>query len=84
MFTVSEHNVGSDEKAPVGIVWCWLCKICAEGDVLLAKITPCFENGKLGIAAGLRNGKSLSFLHSVRQLLLTSDCVSFVMIFDPT
>ncbi len=28
----------------------------AEGDVLLAKITPCFENGKLGIAAGLQNG----------------------------
>ncbi len=28
----------------------------AEGDVLLAKITPCFENGKLGIAASLTNG----------------------------
>jgi len=28
----------------------------AEGDVLLAKITPCFENGKLGIARGLTNG----------------------------
>ncbi len=28
----------------------------AEGDVLLAKITPCFENGKLGIAMGLTNG----------------------------
>jgi type I restriction enzyme S subunit len=28
----------------------------ADGDVLLAKITPCFENGKLGIAAGLNNG----------------------------
>jgi type I restriction enzyme S subunit len=28
----------------------------AEGDVLLAKITPCFENGKLGIAEGLVNG----------------------------
>ena len=28
----------------------------AEGDVLLAKITPCFENGKLGIAAELSNG----------------------------
>ncbi|MFK4536190.1 type I restriction enzyme S subunit [Bradyrhizobium ottawaense] len=28
----------------------------AEGDVLLAKITPCFENGKLGIAKGLTNG----------------------------
>jgi len=27
----------------------------AEGDVLLAKITPCFENGKLGIARGLKN-----------------------------
>ena len=28
----------------------------ADGDVLLAKITPCFENGKLGIATGLSNG----------------------------
>lgn len=28
----------------------------ADGDVLLAKITPCFENGKVGIAANLVNG----------------------------
>ena len=28
----------------------------ADGDVLLAKITPCFENGKLGIAKKLSNG----------------------------
>lgn len=28
----------------------------ADGDVLCAKITPCFENGKLGIARGLKNG----------------------------
>lgn len=28
----------------------------ADGDVLMAKITPCFENGKLGIANGLKNG----------------------------
>jgi type I restriction enzyme S subunit len=28
----------------------------ADGDILLAKITPCFENGKLGIAEGLKNG----------------------------
>lgn len=28
----------------------------AENDVLLAKITPCFENGKLGIARNLKNG----------------------------
>lgn len=28
----------------------------ANGDVLLAKITPCFENGKFGIAKNLKNG----------------------------
>ncbi len=28
----------------------------AEGDVLLAKITPCLENGKLGLARGLPGG----------------------------
>jgi len=28
----------------------------ADGDVLLAKITPCFENGKLGIANQMTNG----------------------------
>lgn len=28
----------------------------ADGDVLLAKITPCFENGKAGIACNLPNG----------------------------
>lgn len=28
----------------------------ANEDVLLAKITPCFENGKLGIAHNLKNG----------------------------
>jgi type I restriction enzyme M protein len=27
-----------------------------DNDVLLAKVTPCFENGKGGIARGLRNG----------------------------
>lgn len=28
----------------------------ADGDVLLAKITPCFENGKAGLVSGLPNG----------------------------
>jgi type I restriction enzyme S subunit len=28
----------------------------ANNDVLLAKITPCFENGKIGIARNLTNG----------------------------
>jgi type I restriction enzyme M protein len=27
-----------------------------DGDVLLARVTPCFENGKSGIARGLKNG----------------------------
>ncbi len=27
-----------------------------NNDVLIAKVTPCFENGKAGIAKGLRNG----------------------------
>lgn len=27
----------------------------AENDVIMAKITPCFENGKIGIAKGLKN-----------------------------
>lgn len=27
-----------------------------DGDVLLAKMTPCFENGKSGLASGLKNG----------------------------
>jgi type I restriction enzyme S subunit len=28
----------------------------ADGDVILAKITPCFENGKSGVVSGLPNG----------------------------
>lgn len=28
----------------------------AEGDLLLAKVTPCFENGKKALARGLKNG----------------------------
>ncbi|MDF2529218.1 MAG: hsdS 1 [Gammaproteobacteria bacterium] len=28
----------------------------ADNDLLLAKITPCFENGKIGIARNLKNG----------------------------
>ena len=36
-----------------------LCKgftYFANGDVLFAKITPCMENGKGGVASGLKNG----------------------------
>src|SRR5690606_1056915 len=27
----------------------------AEGDILIAKVTPCFENGNIAIATGLKN-----------------------------
>jgi len=39
-----------------------------DGDVVVAKITPCFENGKLALAAGLKNGVALGTteLHVVR------------------
>jgi len=39
-----------------------------EGDVLLAKVTPCFENGKAGIPRSLLNGMGLgtSELHVLR------------------
>jgi type I restriction enzyme, S subunit len=29
-----------------------------EGDVIMAKITPCFENGKIAVAQGLRSGRA--------------------------
>lgn len=40
----------------------------ADGDVVVAKITPCFENGKGALATGLTNGVALGTteLHVVR------------------
>jgi type I restriction enzyme S subunit len=40
----------------------------ANGDVVVAKITPCFENGKGALAAGLTNGVALGTteLHVIR------------------
>lgn len=41
-----------------------------DGDVVVAKITPCFENGKGALAAGLTNGVALGTteLHVLRSL----------------
>ena len=46
----------------------------ADNDVLLAKVTPCFENGKAGIARNLKNGigfgsSEFYVLRSSRQVL---------------
>ena len=43
----------------------------ADGDIALAKITPCFENGKAAVFAGLRNGigAGTTELHVARPVL---------------
>jgi type I restriction enzyme S subunit len=46
-----------------------------NNDVLLAKVTPCFENGKLGIAKGLKNkigfGSSEYIVFRPKELILS-------------
>jgi restriction endonuclease S subunit len=44
-----------------------------DGDVLLAKVTPCFENGKAGIVRGLHNG--IGFGSSEFYVLRSMDAV---------
>ncbi len=51
---VRNHNLANHETRPLGDVY-GKYTYFRDGDVLLAKITPCFENGKLGIARGLIN-----------------------------
>ena len=56
------EDLGIDQKFPKPIQSRRLDEVegsytyFADGDLLLAKITPCFQNGKLGIAKGLING----------------------------
>ena len=47
----------------------------AENDVLFAKITPCMENGKGGVAKGLKNGAGFGSteFHVLRPIKGTSD-----------
>ena len=57
MADLNENRIGFNPKdykllGQVGSSYTYF----AEGDVLLAKVTPCFENGKAGIAKGLSNG----------------------------
>jgi type I restriction enzyme S subunit len=59
---VPMEDLGIDQKFLVPVQTRTLAEVSgsytyfADGDVLLAKITPCFENGKLGIASNLTNG----------------------------
>ena len=56
------EDLGIDEMHPAANQTKTLAKAYSsytyfeDNDVLLAKITPCFENGKLGIASNLENG----------------------------
>jgi type I restriction enzyme S subunit len=52
----------------------------AEGDVAVAKITPCFENGKSAVFRGLsgRLGAGTTELHIVRPVFVSAD---YVLIF---
>jgi type I restriction enzyme M protein len=57
MADLGEHQIlfsPKDEKSlsDVGSSYTYF----RDNDVLVAKVTPCFENGKAGIARGLRNG----------------------------
>ena len=52
---ICDKNFELKETRPLGEVYGGYTYF-ADNDVLLAKITPCFENGKLGIAKGLANG----------------------------
>src|ERR1035441_8362092 len=49
----------------------------AEGDVAVAKITPCFENGKSSVFRGLAGGvgSGTTELHVVRPILVNPDFI---------
>ena len=57
MAELNEHRVDFTpiEEKPLGEVYKGYTYF-KDGDVLLAKVTPCFENGKAGLAKNLING----------------------------
>ena len=62
-----EGQIQTDRMKPIGELLNGYTYF-AEGDVVLAKITPCFENGKGAIAVGLANnlGFGTTELHVLR------------------
>lgn len=55
----------------------------AEDDVVLAKITPCFQNGKSAVMSGLTNklGAGTTELHVFRQILNESVYPEYVLLY---
>jgi len=68
-----EHNISfmPTEQRLLGDVMKGAYTYFRDGDVLLAKVTPCFENGKAGVAKGLVN--STGFGSSEYYVLRASD-----------
>ena len=60
---LKEHEAKSFDELSSGSY-----NYCADGDILLAKVTPCFENGKKALVRGLVNGVGFatSEVHVVR------------------
>ncbi len=55
MLPINQKYFGSTEEKPLEKVYSSYTYF-QDNDVIYAKITPCFENGKLSIAKGLKNG----------------------------
>ncbi|MEA3333840.1 MAG: restriction endonuclease subunit S [Pseudomonadota bacterium] len=56
MEAVGEHGgIDLSKQKLIGDVYCGYTYF-ADGDIIIAKITPCFENGKGAIPEGLKNG----------------------------
>ena len=50
-----EIQFKAKEDRPLSNVYKSYTYFC-DGDVIIAKITPCFENGKMGLVSGMTNG----------------------------
>ena len=50
-----ESHFTAQESRPLSSVYKGYTYFC-DNDVIIAKITPCFENGKMGVASGMTNG----------------------------
>jgi type I restriction enzyme, S subunit len=60
MASVRERGAGisSSTTKPTGEVRRKSYRYFEENDVIMAKITPCFENGKIAVARGLKSGRA--------------------------
>ena len=75
MKDLAEHNIGfqPQEQRPLGEVMNGAYTYFRDGDVLIAKVTPCFENGKAGVARKLTN--SIGFGSSEYYVLRPSGAI---------